>query len=380
VRLRALILSLFALMFSSAFAQPSGLFMRVWLNTAPNVALSFAEPHTAYFTDGSVFNRSDIALEWRMRVGRNNKIWIESQQGLYDTGRDKLVFETSAQGAFSYGARAYRGWAVVSVKAGSLQLVNSLPVEDYVRAVLPGEMPSGWPIEALKAQAVIARTYAISRLNTAGDYDICASERCQVYNGATGETRNANAATQATNGLIVSYGNRPAQTFFYADSGGYTASSREIWGKDLPYLMARPDPTSVAPDSNWSFQPTPGTISSAIARFAPCAVAYRSLQIVARTDSGRVATLEVAGSGGTVRLSGNGAYNFVRALGAKSSLVNVTSISPLVITGSGNGHGVGLSQWGARGLAAIGWSYEQILGYYYQGVSLSNYTLGASGN
>ena len=354
--------------------------MRVWLNTAPSMALTFAEGHTAYFDNGSVFNRSDVALEWHMSVGRNNKIWIESQQGPYDTGRDRLVFEAAPQGVFQYGARAYRGWAVVTVRSGALQLVNSLPVEDYVRAVLPGEMPSGWPIEALKAQAVIARTYAISRLNTAGDYDICATERCQVYNGATGESGTANAATQATDGLIVSYGNKPAQTYFSADSGGFTASSREIWGNDLPYLVARPDPTSVAPDSNWSLQPSPGTISNAIARMAPGAGAYRSLRIVTRTDSGRVSTLEVTGSGGTVRLSGSSAYNFVRALGAKSSLVNVVSISPLTITGSGNGHGVGLSQWGARGLAALGWSYEQILGYYYQGVSLSNYTLGSTGN
>lgn len=354
--------------------------MRVWLNTALSVSLTFAEAHTAYFDNGSVFNRSDLALEWRLSVGRNNKIWIESQQGPYDTGRDRLVFETAPQGVFQYGARAYRGWAVVSVKPGGLQLVNSLPVEDYVRAVLPGEMPSGWPFEALKAQAVIARTYAISRLNTVGDYDMCATERCQVYNGATGETAPANAATAATDGLIVSYAGKPAQTYFYADSGGFTASSAEIWGGNLPYLIARSDPTSISPDSSWRLQPSSGAISSAISRIAPGAGAYRSLRIVSRTDSGRVGTLEVVGSGGTVRLSGNGAYNFVRALGAKSSLVNVESTSPLVITGSGNGHGVGLSQWGARGLAALGWSYEQILGYYYQGVSLSNYTLGPSGN
>jgi stage II sporulation protein D len=371
VTITALILS-----FGSALAQPSGLYMRVFLNNAPSIALTFSDSHTAYYADGNVLNRSDFALEWRMAVGRNGRIWIESAQGPFDTGRDSLVFEANPRGVFQYGSRAYRGWAVVSVRAGGLQLVNSLPVEDYVRAVLPGEMPSGWPFEALKAQAIIARTYAISRLNSVGDYDICATERCQVYNGASGETTQANAATEATTGLIISYGNRPAQTFFHADSGGYTASSAEIWGSTLPYLMARSDPASTSPDSSWRLQPTAGAIAGAVARFAPRVGAFRGLNVLARTSSGRVGTLEIVGSAGSVRLGSTAAYGFIRALGAKSSLVNVVSNSPLVLVGAGNGHGVGLSQWGARGLAAQGWTFEQILGYYYQNVSLSSYVLG----
>ena len=326
------------------------------------------------FMDGSVLNRSSLALEWRLSA-RNSRVLVASQNGVYDTGQNRLVFQSDAGGVFQYGGRAYRGYAYVIAQGSSLTLVNTVPVEEYVQGVLPSEMPSSWPLEALKAQAIIARTYAMSRLNQSGDYDVCATERCQVYNGATAETYAGNAAVAATDGLIVAWGDKPAQTFFSADSGGFTASSKEVWGSDLPYLVARPDPDSLWAGSDFQLRPNAGTISSTLARFAPRVGAYRGMSVTARSESGRVWEVSVTGSNGSARIVGRDAQTFMRALGAKSTIANVVSSNPLVISGSGNGHGVGLSQWGARGLAARGWTFDQILGYYYTGVSLSGYVV-----
>jgi stage II sporulation protein D len=350
------------------------LYIRVQLTTQQGISLLFPGSHTTMYTDGTVLNRSDSALEWRLSA-RNSRIAVASAQGSYDTGQSRLVFETGPDGLFQFAGRAYRGYAYLIAQGSSLTLVNSVPVEQYVRGVLPSEMPSSWPLEALKSQAVIARTYAMSRLNQVGEFDVCATERCQVYGGASAETFSGNTAVAATDGLIVAWDNKPAQTFFSADSGGFTASSKEVWGQDIPYLVARPDPDSRWSGTDWTLSPSKGTIADAISRFAPRAGAYRSFRVISRGDSGRVLTVEVVGANASVRLTDKNAYGFVRALGAKSSLISVLSTAPLTISGSGNGHGVGLSQWGARGLAARGWTYEQILGYYYVGVSLAGYTV-----
>lgn len=359
----------------AAAAAPEPLPIRVLVYGGATVRLTFPAVHTAFFADGSVLARSTTPLEWRLAVGANGKISIEAQGGAaYDTGRDRLLFDAPADGAFALQGKPYRGAASVIARAGrSLDVVNVLDVEEYVRGVVPVEMPSAWPDEALRAQAVIARTYAIARLRSAGDYDLCATTACQVYGGASVETARADAAAAATRGIIASYGGRPARTVFHADSGGYTASAREVWGQDVPYLVARPDPGSRSPRSPWKVLPTAATVVSAVARFAPQVGELRALWVSARTESGRVDGLALQGDRGTASLAGQTARDFTRALGAQSTLLAVTSYAPLTLEGTGWGHGVGLSQWGARSLALAGWTYDQILAYYYPGVGLSNY-------
>jgi stage II sporulation protein D len=353
---------------------PGVLPIRVLVATAPTVTLTFPQSHTAFFPGGAVLTKSTVALEWRLSL-LNGRVAVQAAGGLYDTGRDRLSFEAPSDGAFRLNGRAYRGGANVIAKSGNLTVVNVLNVEEYVRGVLPREMPPSWPFEALKAQAVIARTYAASRLSQAGDYDVCATTTCQVYEGAAPESARTDEATLATRGLIVAYDGRPARTYFSSDSGGFTASAREAWGESLPYLIARPDPDSKSPRSAWTVTPDAATLQSVLGRYAPKAGAYRSLAIVARSESGRVSALEVAGAAGSQRVEGARAGELLRALGAHSSLVNVASTNPLTLAGSGWGHGVGLSQYGAKGMAERGWRFDQILAYYYPGVTLASYEL-----
>ncbi len=357
----------------SAQGAARPLLIRVLLGQQARASLVVATSHTAIYQDGTVLTQSAQPLEWQFSVTDAGKLGVATAQGVLDTGRQQINLQTDAGGYFQFNGKVYRGSAILLARGRALTVINSIDVEDYVRGVLTREMPSNWEDEALKSQAVIARTYAISRLNQSGDYDVCATEQCQVYDGATAETPRGNGAADATHGLILSWQGRPAQTFFHADSGGYTASSKEIWGGDIPYLQARPDPGSRVSPTPWRVAVSNATIQNAVSRFAPGVGTYRSLSILTRSESGRPGVIEISGSAGTARVTGTGIYAFCRAVGAKSSLIGLESAKPLVVIGYGNGHGVGLSQYGARAFALQGFNYQQILGYYYPGVSIGQY-------
>ncbi len=371
---RAFILACLALL-SVVVAQPRNanvLLIRILLEQQSKISLLLPGSHAALYADGTTFSSSDTALEWRIS-NLAGDIGIEAASGIFDTGKDRIILQSNA-GYFQFGNKLYRGAAMLLARDGQVMLVNALDVEEYVRGVIPLEMPTNWHEEALKAQAVIARTYAIANLNSKADYDLCDTERCQVYGGATAETPRGDAAAASTRGLILSYAGRPARTYFHAESGGYTASSREIWGGDLPYLLARPDPGGVSSPTAWRVTVSPATAQSVVSRFVNVGQ-FRSMRVLDRTESNRPSAMEIVGSAGTVRLTGTRIYNLARALGAKSSMIDVVSSNPLIIEGYGNGHGVGLSQYGARYFAAQGYGYTQILGYYYPGVGIGAYAV-----
>jgi stage II sporulation protein D len=361
------------LMLSWGLAQPrnpSVLTIRVLLAQQNKFSILMPANHAALYADGTTLSSSATPLEWRFSV-QNGDIGIETAEGVFDTGKERLVLQSDY---FQFSGKLYRGMAVLVVREGQIMLLNFLDVEEYVRGVIPLEMPTSWQEEALKAQAVIARTYAIANINTRADYDLCASERCQVYGGASAETPRGDAAAASTRGLILSYQNRPARTYFHAESGGFTASSREIWGSDLPYLTARPDPGGVSSPNPWRITVSQQTAQSVISRFVTVGT-FKSIRVVDRTESNRPVAIEIVGSAATARVTGTNVYALSRQLGAKSSLIDFVSSNPLVIEGYGNGHGVGLSQYGARYFAAQGYSYTQILGYYYPGVGIGAYSV-----
>jgi stage II sporulation protein D len=346
------------------------LIVRVMLAEQSRANIVVGTPHTAAYADGTVFTQSDQALEWRFSVTPTGKLGVQTARGVFDTGRQAMNLQLGTGGYFQFAGNIYRDSVGVVVRNGGLTVINLLDLEDYVRGVLPREMPSNWPDEALKAQAVIARTYAVYRLRPNAPFDLCATEQCQVYQGLSAETPRGNAASESTRGEILSWGGRAAQTYFHADSGGFTASSREIWGGEVPYLRALPDPGSRTSETPWRVTVSKATIQAAVNRFAPRAGTFRSLAISARTASGRPESIVI---NGTTAITGPQVYAFCRAIGAKSSMIGVESLEPLVVVGYGNGHGVGLSQYGARAFATQGFSYRQILGYYYAGVNIGQY-------
>ena len=287
-------------------------------------------------------------------------------------GSDTLYLPPVPGSSVEIAGRRYRGGLLLKAVGGAVSAVNVADLEDYLRGVVPAEMPSSWPLEALKSQAVVARTYAAARINPASYYDLCATESCQVYGGLAREAAGSDAAIFATRAQVVSYGGLAARTYFSSDSGGYTASSLEAWGQALPYLSARPDPATQGPNSRWTFTVPLSRVAEVASRYGVRVGQLRSVNIVAVSDSGRATAITLNGASGSKTLSGADAGGFVRSLGAKSSRVNFSGSDPLIVSGAGAGHGVGLSQWGASGWAVQGWNYLQIMGFYYAGASISS--------
>ena len=276
-----------------------------------------------------------------------------------------------AIGPLSVGGRALRGQVELECSDGRWTAINVLPLEEYLEAVLGGEMPPGFPPEALKAQAVAARSYALHRKIEATqegqDYHLGATVLSQVYGGIASEDDRTRRAVAATRGEVLAYGMLPVEAYFHANCGGRTESGEAALGRDLPYLKSVPCPVSrKTPYAHWSVRVTPEELqrlAPQLARAEPT-----GLRVASRTASGRARTLELATRSGTRQVT---AVQLRAALG----YVRLPSLwfdvreehGAFVFEGRGAGHGVGLCQWGARTLAEQGQSYRDILTHYYPG-------------
>ena len=304
--------------------------------------------------------------EWTVGVS-GTRLTLSGQ----DSGSDSLYLPPAPGSTVGIAGSDYRGGVYLRAHAGKVDAINVVHLEDYLRGVVPAEMPRSWPIEALKAQAVIARTYAVSRISPGAAYDLCATEQCQVYGGIAREATSTDDAITGTRGQVISFAGKAARAVFSADSGGYTASAGEVWGTDYPYLVAQPDPASRSPKSSWNVTVPLTKVTEVAQRYKVQVGTLQNVAITRQSPSGRALELTFQGTAGVARLAGAEAGGFVRALGAYSTRVTLSGADPLIISGAGAGHGVGLSQWGAGALAAQSWNYAQILGFYYPGVGLS---------
>jgi stage II sporulation protein D len=224
--------------------------------------------------------------------------------------------------------RPYRGQIQVTVVGDKLQAVNVVGLEPYLQGVVPAEMPHTWADEALKAQAVAARSYALASLKT-GTFDLYPDTRSQVYRGVAGETPETTAAVQATAGQVVLYAGRPAKTYFFSTSGGRTMSAADAWGTPIPYLVSVPDPyDTLSPYHDW------GPLAFTAAKLGKALHALgRPVDVqVEANSSGRVADVTVIGANGESTATGAAVR---KALGLRSTWfsVGVVSLSPPAGTG-----------------------------------------------
>jgi stage II sporulation protein D len=261
----------------------------------------------------------------------------------------------------------YRGRVLLVPDAGGLTAINWVELEEYLYSVLGGEMPTSWPQEALKAQAVAARSYALYRREKSQTslYDVDGTTASQVYKGLAAEAVSTQTAVNSTRGQVLVYGNRVIEAVFHSSSGGQTENVENVWQNPLPYLRSVPDFDQDAPVFRWS-----ETLS--LEQFQQRVTGIGRLQsAVAESTSptGRIMTMRLQGSEGSRVLTGN---ELRQALRLRSTLFSIAIAGDTVqINGRGYGHGIGLSQWGARALAMQGYSYQQILAHYYQGTLLS---------
>ncbi len=229
-------------------------------------------------------------------------------------------------GALAAG-EAYRGQLVVSVTGQRLSVVNDVGLEQYLAGVVPKEMPAAWHPEALKAQAVAARSYALAHRVTGKAFDLYADVRSQVYGGVKAEDQRTTAAIDATAGQVLLYAGRIADTLFHSTSGGRTIAAVEAFGKDVPYLVAVDDPHSaLSPVHRWG--PVP-VVDAAARKGLGLTSSILGLRL-AREPSGRVRTATITTAAGETTVTGT---TLRRGLGLRSTWV--TAVSSLTLTRPG---------------------------------------------
>ncbi len=271
-----------------------------------------------------------------------------------------------------------RGDLVVTVRGRRVLVVNEVGLEDYVRSVVPSEVPSDWPPEALKAQAILARTYALYQKSERGarDFDLDATVQSQVYGGVANEDGRTSRAVAATAGRVVRFQGQLAFTPYHSTSAGPTEDAAEIWGIDLPYLKGVDCAfDSASPASRWTrrvpLDEIEGSLGTAGYRVGPIA----SITPLGRNRSGRVSAVRVVHAGGALILKGEDLRRIIgyRRLPSMRFDLTAFAINPETrrveawFEGGGWGHGVGLCQWGMKAQAERGWTADQIVGYYYPG-------------
>ena len=351
---------------STARAEAEPL-VRVLLSEIPG-ALTFDMPggHRGYTDDGTLFHTA-LGLSWPLQA-QGGMLWSD---GLA-LGRS-VTLEPFEQGFVLWQGRYYRGALRFIAEGDVVQVINVLLLEDYLRGVVPAEMQASWPLEALKAQAVAARSYTLSTLQPEADYDICATVACQVYGGASLEHRNSNRAIDETRGLVLRYQDGFAQAVYHSDSGGYTASSAEVWGNNYSYLRARPDIDMETPHRAWQHRLDSQHIVTTLRQQGIYIGTIEAMHVTARSDSQRVSRVEFVGSQGRASLGEPGLHGILRSWGLKSTRFQM--IGSLTAQGDGWGHGVGMSQYGALTLAQRGESYEDILAFYYPHTELHAWSI-----
>ena len=263
---------------------------------------------------------------------------------------------------------------VVPLGGEKLAVVNEVPLESYLQGTLGAEMYASWSSAALQAQAVASRTYALRHMRERNGqiWHVRAGTQSQVYGGVSAESDAVRRAVRATEGEILVHGGEPILAAFHSSSGGQTASSKEVWGTAKAYLVsAAVEDDWESPDAYWRAEVSRGTLGRAVASVDREIGPIHDAAVLERTSSGRVARLRLTGDRGAVTLSGT---ELRRALGEttlKSTLFEVKgSHDGFVFVGSGSGHGVGMSQWGARAMALRGDSYRDILRAFYPGAAL----------
>jgi stage II sporulation protein D len=206
------------------------------------------------------------------------------------------------------GVGSYRGSFIFRPAAGGgVMTINAVGLDNYVRGVVAAEMPASWPAQALNAQAVAARTYAVTAGAVAADFDVYDDTRSQMYEGVTAETAASNAAVQATRGQVVEYDGVPAVTYFFASSGGYTESIQNVWSGVEPeaWLQGVPDPYDDSynnPYYRWSDPVSMATATKALKSFYKGT--FEGVQVTATGVSPRVVQAQVIGTGGDTTVTG----------------------------------------------------------------------------
>jgi len=289
-----------------------------------------------------------------------------------------------AVGTDSARLKPFRGAMEWQRQGEQLLTLNWVRLDDYLKAVLPVEVPARFHPEALKAQAVAARSFTFRRLNRHREkgYDLCDTEHCQLYGGVQAERPATNQAVESTAGEVLWHNGRVFESLYCSSCGGHTAPNEQVGGGTVPLEPLRGvldwDEQAgrfycdVAPNPRWSLTLTPEELQRAF----PNTGTPKRLLIKARAHSGHVVRLQLEGERATIEIPG---LLFRQRVGMRRIRSLMFTLEPdgngWRIAGRGSGHGSGLCQWGAQGRALAGQDYRTILQAYYPGTTIQNASL-----
>ena len=279
-------------------------------------------------------------------------------------------------GALRFQQRVYPGAIDIVGTPDGLMVVNQLPLEDYLVGAVKAEAGDKMPIEMLKAQAIVARTYAAyhRRLNAAKPYHLVAGTANQQYVGSVNADSPAWTAVRETDGLVLLWEGNLFPAFYHTDSGGHTEDPRVVFGTaNMPALKpVRVDFASQSPHHEWKLDVPLSELGALLLKHGISVGRVVALEVLERSTSLRVSYIAVRGLKGTATLRGNDLRRLVGYDMLKSTLFGVVVDGPIArFAGRGYGHGVGLDQWRAKTMADLGYDASQILEYYYPGATLS---------
>lgn len=377
------------------------------------------------FKDSSSAN-SDMAIA----VYNNNELIFLSANG--------LQFKDTYNNPITLGSDSFRGKIELSKKSSALSCINILDIEEYLYSVVPSEMPSSWPKEALKAQSVAARTYSTKNISAhlSDNFNLCDGSHCQLYKGIGSETASTTQAVQETSGLLVYYNNEPIEAVYHSSSGGYTADSSTVWNESIPYLTSVNDSFETG-GKIWTRSFTLNELSSLVGNVGNVKtvqleqnpISKRVDKLIFKGNQGEktlekeeVRTFFSKSSDGTLEsrnfdiafadsntstntsdnnyvasrsgisqgetnnfysINDKGNVYLINPIAAltnsgiqtilpttSSTVTQVSNSDTIVFNGKGWGHGVGMSQFGAKSLAEQGYDYKYILKHYYTGIEI----------
>jgi stage II sporulation protein D len=297
----------------------------------------------------------------------------------YDQLLAKRVYiEPYGEGQIEVNGKSFKGaMEIIGELGGTLTVINELPLEDYVMGVLAGEIPRDWPLEALKAQAIAARTFAVLKRAEAREkdslYDLENTSQFQMYQGSGLVNEKIEKAVKETEGQIATYDSKPILAFFHSNCGGKTCASNDVWSQDKPYLKP-----VICPFGNngahfrWR---TEMSIRDLVRQLRAAGIKIGDivrLEALEKDSSERILKLSIMDADGSTKTLKASAFRAAVGPDVIRSTRFTAEIGQdkVIFNGKGWGHGVGLCQEGACGMALKGYSAFEILRYYYHGIAV----------
>ena len=386
-------------------------------------------------------------LTLKMENNRKFMFFDKNKQKVYDLkNKDQFIVKTSDVRGIWVGQKRYAGKLKIFVVNNEMLVVNNLEMENYLSSVVGSEMPTKWPMEALKAQAIASRTYALKQKGNS-IFDIDSTKRNQVYNGLESKTFKTKRAVKSTRSLVLTHKNKLINAVFHSSSAGMTENSQDVWDREFSYLTSVKDFDKNNPKLKWQKRFS----NEQLQKLFPRIGGIKQIKILNITDTGRVKKVKIQGDYGSDLISGVVIrkrlnlkstlvrFKLIEDVKTKSdnenpkllsntklvvkpithivkagdnlfdiayrynvnpdeivtlnsikdpSIININQIlliprNPLenfdatekilLVSGYGSGHGVGMSQWGARYMATKGAKAQEILKHFYKGVNVKTF-------